>query len=119
MRIFNKPPHKPSDHPDFFNMTANEIIEKELVYPDYEGQHPLFEKFGVRTGGICDVWVQIEEWKSLPEKDKWKYIALCALYWEQQYKYWLEKAEYREYLAELKANGQIERYNSLKGQEEK
>ena len=48
---------EPSEHPDFFDMTADEIIEKEITYPDYEGQHPLFQHFGVRTGGICDVWL--------------------------------------------------------------
>lgn len=105
---------EPSEHPDFFDMTADEIIEKEITYPDYEGQHPLFQHFGVRTGGICDVWLQSDEWRELPEVDKWKYIALCALYWEQRYRYWCEKAEHRAQEAELKAAGQTGKYIDLR-----
>lgn len=92
---------EPSEHPDFFDMTADEIIEKEITYPNYEGQHPLFRHFGVRTGGICDTWIQTEEWRELPEADKWRYIALCALYWGQNYEYWYDKAIDRAQTAEL------------------
>lgn len=101
MRIFSKPPEKPKDK--FFNMTANEIIEKQVIFPLHEGQHPLFKKFGVRTGGICDQWLLNENWRQFSEAEKWKYIALCALYWENQYKYWREQKEYEEYLNYKKA----------------
>ncbi len=115
MRIFNKPPEKPNE--DFFQMSADDIIIKEDIYPDHEGQHPLFEKFGTRTGGICDTWYRWKNWEELPEIDKWKYIALCSLYWEKQYKYWYEKKEYQEYLNHLLEHNFMEQYNYLKEQE--
>ena len=60
----------------------------EESFPYYEGQHPLFEKFGVRTGGICDTWLLNNKWKDYPEELKWKYVALCSYYWLHEYKKW-------------------------------
>ena len=117
MRVFNKPPKKPTE--DFFQWAANDIIIKEDIYPDHEGQHPLFEEFGTRTGGFCDTWYRKKNWEKLSELKKWKYIALCSLYWKKWYKYWLEQMEYEEYLTYLKENNLIDQYNYLKEQEEK
>jgi hypothetical protein len=101
MRIFSKPPKEPKN--EFFNMNANEIIEKQIAFPSHEGQHPLFKKFGVRTGGICDQWLLNENWRQFSETEKWKYIALCALYWKSQYQYWYDRKEYEQYLNYKKA----------------
>lgn len=60
----------------------------EESYPHYEAQHPLFEMFGTRTGGICDTWLLNDKWKDYPEELKWKYVALCNYYWLQEYKKW-------------------------------
>lgn len=62
-------------------------------YPHYEAQHPLFKKFGTRTGGICDTWFFNDKWKDYPEELKWKYVALCNYYWLQEYKKWLRQEE--------------------------
>lgn len=91
----------------FENKRASELTEEDLnkiftadvddlvesVYPSYEGQHKLFEFFGYRTGGICDMWTYTKDWKTLPTELKWKYVALCSLYWYQQYKTWLQQEE--------------------------
>jgi hypothetical protein len=114
MQIFSKPPQRPNED-EIFNKTVDELVEES--YPDHEGQHPLFKKFGVRTGGICDTWLYTKDWQDLPEIDKWKYIALCALYWEKQYEYWYEKKEYQEYLNHLLKHNFMEQYNYLKEQE--
>ena len=72
-----------------------ECVEKVVEsYPDDEGQHPLFKKFDVRTGGLYDTWIYTKDWNQLSETEKWKYVALCALSWKKQYEYWLEKEEY-------------------------
>lgn len=101
MTIFSEPPKKPKN--EFFNMNANEIIQKQIIYPFHEGQHPLFKKFGVRTGGMLDQWLLNKGWEHFSETEKWKYIALCALYWEYQYRYWYQQKEYEEYLNYKKA----------------
>ena len=118
MKIFSSPPILPKDK-DIFK-DVNTLVKKS--FPDHEGQHPLFKKFGTRTGGICDTWLFKKGWESLPEVDKWKYIAYCALYWKEQYKYWLEREEYKEYLSYLLEISKtkpefIETYNSLKEKE--
>ena len=99
MYYFKHPPLKPKDE-DIFIDDVNLLVKTS--YPSYEGQHPLFKKFGIRTGGICDTWLYTKNWEQLDEVDKWKYVALCALYWENQYKYWLEKEEYEQYKIQLK-----------------
>ena len=93
MRIFNEEPKPPKDE-DIFIDDVNVLVKKS--YPDHEGQHPLFKKFGTRTGGFFDTWIYTKDWDQLSETEKWKYVALCALYWEKQYKYWLEKEEYNK-----------------------
>lgn len=110
MKIFNKAPRHP-DEDEIFNKTVDELVEES--YPDHEGQHPLFKKFGVRTGGICDTWLYTKDWQDLPEIDKWKYIALCALYWKKQYAYWLDEEEFSQYLEHLKGHGFTEQYEYL------
>lgn len=95
MRYFNKPPVRPNDKDIFIDDVDALVLQ---MYPEHEGQHPLFQKFGTRTGGICDYWLRTNDWKNLTETEKWKYVALCALYWERQYKYWNECKEYEEFL---------------------
>ena len=99
MQMFPSPPKKPEDQ-DIFIDDVDTLVK--ITFPSYEGQHELFEKFGYRTGGICDTWIYNKGWEDLPEVDKWKYVALCSLYWEEQYKYWYEKKEYEEYKQYLK-----------------
>lgn len=99
MHYFNQPPIKPKDE-DIFIDDVNLLVKKS--YPNYENQHPLFKKFGVRAGGICDTWLYTKNWEQLEEIDKWKYVALCALYWKEQYKYWNEQEEYEQYKNYLK-----------------
>ena len=91
MRIFDREPLPPKDE-DIFIDDVDVLVEKS--YPNHEGQHPLFKKFGTRTGGFYDTWLYTKDWSQLSETEKWKYVALCALYWKEQYKYWLEKDEY-------------------------
>lgn len=99
MHCFNHPPMKPKDE-DILIDDVDLLVQAS--YPNHEGQHPLFKKFGTRTGGICDTWLYTTNWKQLDEIDKWKYVALCALYWEKQYKYWHEQEEYKQYKIQLK-----------------
>ena len=66
--------------------TANIDDLVEMCYPNYEGQFKLFEFFGTRTGGISDGWVFTKNWKELPEELKWRYVALCSLYWSLKHK---------------------------------
>lgn len=91
MKILNKEPQPPKDE-DIFIDDVDVLVKKS--YPDNEEQHPLFKKFGVRTGGFIDTWIYTKDWNQLSETEKWKYVALCALYWKKQYEYWLEKEEY-------------------------
>lgn len=95
MRFFNHAPIKPKDEDIFIDNVDKLVLQ---VYPEYEDQHPLFKKFGTRTGGVCDTWLRTNNWKDLSELEKWKYVALCSLYWEKTYEYWLECKEYNEFL---------------------
>ena len=95
MRFFNKAPARPKEEDIFIDDVDRLVLQ---TYPEHEGQHPLFKKFGTRTGGICDTWSRTNDWKNLTETEKWKYVALCALYWEHQYQYWNECREYEEFL---------------------
>lgn len=97
--VFSHPPTEPKDE-DIFIDDVDLLVKKS--YPNDEGQHPLFKKFGIRTGGICETWLYTENWEQLEEVDKWKYVALCALYWEKQYEYWYEQKEYKQYKDQLK-----------------
>lgn len=99
MRFFTQAPVKPNDEDIFIDDVDKLVLQ---VYPDYEGQHPLFKKFGIRTGGICDTWLRTDDWKDLSETEKWKYVALCSLYWEKTYEYWFECKEYNEFLTYIK-----------------
>ena len=94
MIIFSKPPERPKEE-DIFIDDVDMLVK--TIYPSYEGQHKLFEKFGLRTGGVCDIWMYTDDWEDLPEIDKWKYVALCSLYWQKQYEYWYGQKEYEEY----------------------
>lgn len=78
IEFFESPP-KPFHERHIFNKTIDEFVKRS--FPNCEGQHPLFQKFGVRTGGICDCWHFISGWESFPEIEKWKYVALCQKYW--------------------------------------
>lgn len=102
MTCFTHPPVKPKDE-DIFIDDVNLLVQ--MSYPDYEGQHPLFKKFGTRTGGINDTWLYTKDWEQLDEVDKWKYVALCALYWQKQYAYWCDKKDYQHYKELLKEWG--------------
>ena len=113
MRVFYEPPKMPYTNDPIFTMTPDEIIEKENIYPEHEGQHPIFSNFGTRTGGICDTWLWTEDWKNLPEKEKWQYIALCTLYWWKKNKYYREHDEYLIFLDWLKENNMMDEYNKL------
>ena len=104
MHFFDKPPTKPNDK-DIFIDDVDILVSQ--VYPDHEMQHPLFKKFGTRTGGFCDMWLRTDDWKSSTEAEKWKYVALCSLYWKCQYKYWYECKEYEEFLKYKNSNNKI------------
>ena len=97
-------PMKPPVEPDnkFFKMSANQIIETGEIYPLHEGQHPLFKRFGTRTAGVCEQWVMDRNWRAQSDTDKWKYIALCSLYWLKQYQYWSDQRQYQNYLNYMK-----------------
>ena len=95
MKFFTQAPIKPEDKDIFIDDVDQLVLQ---VFPDHEGQHPLFEKFGTRTGGFCDTWERTKDWKNLTETEKWKYVALCSLYWERQYQYWLDCKEYKDFL---------------------
>lgn len=110
MRIFDKPPRYPREA-EILDKTVDELVLKS--YPNFEGQHPIFRKFGVRTGGTNDTWLYTEDWQTLSEVEKWKYVALCALWWENMYRYWSEKEEFNQYLEYLREQGQIELFKHL------
>lgn len=65
--------------------TANVDDLVEMCYPHSEYQCELFKLFGTRTGGISDNWIFTKNWKEYPEELKWRYIALCSLYWQLDY----------------------------------
>lgn len=95
-----------------FHKTVDELVE--ISFPHYEGQHPLFQKFGVRTSGICDCWQFISGWKNFPEIEKWKYIALCAIYWREFNKWKKDWEDYDIYLDFLEEKGDFDEYKRLK-----
>lgn len=68
----------------------------QMSEPDLEQEidSDFFRLFGYH---VDYNWIQTKDWKELPEKLKWKYIALCSLNWLEHYKYWLERMEYQEY----------------------
>ncbi len=101
MRFFDHVPIKPKDEDIFIDDVDKLVLQ---VYPDHESQHPLFKKFGTRTGGFVDTWLRTDNWENLSELEKWKYVALCSLYWEKTYKYWLECKEYNESLTDKGEN---------------
>ena len=92
-------PERPKEEEIFLD-DIDTLVEK--VYPSHEGQMPLFKKFGTRTGGICDCWLYTKDWKELPEIEKWKYVAYCALYWEAQYEYWFEQERFKNKKIQVK-----------------
>lgn len=92
-------PIEPKDE-DIFIDDVDTLVRQN--YSCYEGQHPLFKKFGERTGGINDTWIYTKDWPSLPEVEKWKYVAFCALYWEAQYKYRYDQENYYKYKEQVK-----------------
>lgn len=115
MRVFSEPP-KPEDTDYIFTTDINDLVEE--CFPNHEGQHPIFKKFGVRYAGICDSWYYTKDWKDLPELEKWKYVALCSLYWQKQYENWYEKSQYELYKHQLLEWAEIkpeflETYNRL------
>ena len=99
IKIFTNPPEAPNEKEIFID-DVDKLVEQ--VCPFHEGQHPLFKKFGVRISGICDFWERTKNWKELSELEKWKYVALCSLYWEKMYQYWDDKKEYELYITKLK-----------------
>lgn len=99
MIVFDSPPREP-DEKEIFIDDIDKLVLR--CYPNHEGQHPIFEKFGFRTGGLCDNWQRTKDWKQLPEIEKWKYVALCSLYWENMYEYWLDKERYEVYKNHLR-----------------
>lgn len=94
MIIFDDPPREPDEKEIFIDDVDRLVLR---CYPDHEGQHPIFEKFGMRTGGMYDTWLYTKDWRQLPEIEKWKYVALCSLYWESMYEYRYNQREYAEY----------------------
>ena len=90
MRYFSLPPTPPNEKEIFIDDVDKLVMQ---TYPDHEGQHPLFKKFGTRTGGFTDAWVRTQDWQNLPEVEKWKYVALCSLYWQEVYQYRLKYME--------------------------
>ena len=118
MKIFAEPPRPPKNE-DIFK-DVNSLVEKS--FPNCESDNPIFRKFGTRTGGMIDTWILNKNWKSFSNEDKWKYVAYCALYWQEQYKYWLEQEEYEQYLSYLLETGKehpefLNTYNLLKEKE--
>lgn len=98
-----------------FYKSVDELVK--MSYPSYEGQHPLFQKFGVRTGGICDYWQFISGWETFPEIEKWEYVALCAIYWNEFITCKEDWEDYDIYLEFLKERGDFEEYKRLKNLE--
>lgn len=72
----------------------------QMSEPDLEQEinSDFFRLFGYH---VDYNWIQTKDWKELPEKLKWKYVALCSLNWLEHYKYWLEKEKYHEYKKNL------------------
>ena len=94
MRIFSEPPKKIKSNKEIFK-SINKLVEEN--YPSNENDHPIFKQFGRRTGGMADTWLLKKDWKLNSEADKWKYVAYCALYWEERYRYWYESLQYETY----------------------
>ena len=83
-----------SEEPKDSEIFVDDVDELVLqCSPGHEGQHELLKKFGVRTGGYYDGWWFNDKWRSLPDEDKWRYVAYCSLYWYRWYKYWFYKEE--------------------------
>lgn len=117
MRIFDKPPKKENR----YKMSMKKLLDES--YPWKEDDHPIFKKFGTRTGGFADTWLFKKDYENHTDAEKWEYIARCALYWLEEHKYWEECKEYREYKEYLLETAKkrpefMETYNYLVEQEE-
>lgn len=99
MTVFSKPPKMKLDNEIFIDDVDKLVLES---YPYHEHQHPLFKKFGTRTGGYIDAWLYTDDWKNLSDTEKWKYVALCERYWRYFYDYLYHEKEYEEYKTQLK-----------------
>lgn len=99
MIAFNEPPKRPIDSEIFID-DVDKLVKEN--FPLFEGDHPLFKKFGYRTGGFYDGWVFLNGWEDLSEAEKWKYVALCERYWHTWENYRNNKREYEEYKEALK-----------------
>ena len=81
---------------EVLNKDINTLVKES--YPYHEHQHPIFKKFGF----FLERWFFNKGWEtSTTETEKWKYVALCSLYWLMCYQDWYEEEQYRSFVRDL------------------
>lgn len=95
-----------------FHKTLDKLVQES--HPNNEKDHPIFEKFGMRTKDELRIWKFNNNWKNFSEIEKWKYIALCAIYWNEFIKWLKDYNDYDIYLDYLKEIGDFGEYKRLR-----
>ena len=68
----------------------------------------------MRTKDELRIWKFNNNWKNFSEIEKWKYIALCAIYWNEFIKWLKDYNDYDIYLDYLKEIGDFGEYKRLR-----
>lgn len=117
MYLFSKPPvYKEFDvkNPDIDKLTEEACPPFDMAYTG-----SIADNFGYFYFGIGDGF-RYSPKENIDNETKWKYVALCALYWLNFYKNCFDKSKYKEYKDFLKRESikHPEYINTLKYLEE-
>lgn len=104
MISFREPPKK-FDGCNYDFGDLNSLVKKSYPGLGAEYYSDFMKKFGYTVSGIYDGWELESDWEKYTNEEKWKYVALCSLYWLEFYKYLNDKNEYEEYKKQLKEWG--------------
>ena len=102
MMVFNKPPIY--ERFDVKNPNLEELVENACPPFDMAYSGSIADNFGYFYFGIADGFTYSPK-ENVDDETKWKYVALCALYWMTFYEHLCDEFEYKEYKKHLKDHG--------------